>query len=117
MSPSDDLLDAAPRDTLCAWAVGVISAVAIAVYGAICIWTQSATWVAGDDSSSQVMHSYGASAVGLGITFVAIAGLLHFHFFWSWRPKFHGYAQMGKVLSLLGAAGGIIYFLVRFWLD
>ena len=63
------------------------------------------------------MRCYGASAVAIGVTFVAISSLLHFHFFWSWRQKFHGYAQLGKVLSLLGMAGGIIYFIMRFWFD
>jgi hypothetical protein len=122
MGPSDDFLDPAPRDVFYAWAIGVIAALALAVYGSICIYTQSATWVGGDDLDLALghvpqMHCQGAGAVALGIAFVATASLLHCHFFWSWRERFHGYAQLGKLLSLVGIAGGMIYFCFRFWLD
>jgi hypothetical protein len=115
MSPSDDFLDPAPRGFFYAWAIGVIGALALAVYGLISVVTQSAMWFGGDEAPP--IHCQGASAVALGIACIATASLLHCHFFWSWRERFHGYAQPGKVLSLVGAAGSIIYFAFRLLSD
>lgn len=109
-----DLLEPASGDVFYAWAIGVIGALALAVYGWTCISTQSATAI-GDDGAT--MQCYGRNAVALGLTYIAVACLLHLHFFWSWRERFIGYAQIGKVLSLIGAVSGIFYFLWHFWLD
>ena len=118
MAPNDDFLDPAPRDAIYAWAIGVVGALALAVYGSICIYTKSATWTGGDDfGQGPQMHCQGASAVAIGIAFVAIASLLHFHFFWSWRERFHGYARLAKLLSLIALAGAMIFFVFRFWFD
>jgi hypothetical protein len=121
MNPEDDLLDPAPRDLFYAWAIGVIAALALAIYGSLCIYERSATmWGLGSDfdlGSGPSVHCHGASAIGIGVTWVAIAGFLHFHFFWSWRQKFHAFAQVGKLLSLVGIAGGMLCFIMRFWLD
>ena len=56
-------------------------------------------------------------AVAVGIAFISLGSLLHCHFFWSWRERFLGYAQIGKMLSILGILGGMMYFIVHFWWD
>ena len=122
MCPGNAFLDPAPRDVLYAWAIGVVGALALAVYGVICIYTRSAIWIGGSDfdlalGGAAAMHCQGESSVAMGTLFASVGALLHFHFFWSWRERFYGYAQLGKLLSLVGAAGSIVYFLFRFWFD
>jgi hypothetical protein len=107
---------------MCLLNSAAIGALAVAVYGAICVHTQSATWVGGTDLDLALgnwprLHCHGASAIAIGIALISMAGLLHFHFFWSWRERFLGCAQVGKVLSLIGVAGGMMYFVFRFWFD
>jgi hypothetical protein len=117
-----DFLEPASRDIFYAWAIGVVVATLLAIYGSVCIRTQSAMLTGGTDTdlalgTSPSMECRDASAIAIGVTSIAFASLLHFHFFWSWRHRFLGYAQIGKVLSLIVATGGIIYFIFHFWWD
>jgi hypothetical protein len=114
MNPNDDMLDPAPRDVLYAWAIGVVAALALAVHGAVAIHTRSALW---EGEYGEQMPVHGASAVALGIGFIAAAGVLHFHFFWSWRERFLGFAQLGKAVSVIALAGAVLFFIFRFWFD
>jgi hypothetical protein len=117
MDYDDDLLDPAPGDPFNAWAIGVVGALALTAYGVSCIYTRSATWVGGSDLAPTSMPCRGATAVGVGIASVAVAGLLHCHFFWSWRRNCQGYAEIGKAISLLGVAGGMFYFIFHWLVD
>jgi hypothetical protein len=58
-----------------------------------------------------------AYAVALGIMWVALAGFLHAHFFWAWREKYYGYAQIGRSVCAIVAGGAIVYaiYLITAW--
>jgi hypothetical protein len=120
MNPNDNFLDPAPRDVFYAWAIGFVVALMLAVHGAISIYTRSALWE-GDSGlpfgGGGQMPVHGASAVAMGIGFIAAAGVLHFHFFWSWRERFLAFAQVGKVASVIALAGAVLFFIFRFWFD
>jgi hypothetical protein len=116
MIPSDDLCDPGPRDIARVWAVGFVGAFGLAAYGEICIYSQSAIWI-GRFRAAHAMHCQGAGAIALGIVYLGVAGLLHFHFFWSWRERFGGFAQLGKIMSLLVVAAGAFFFIFHFWFD
>jgi hypothetical protein len=110
------------RDSFYVWAVGVAAAIAIAIYGAMCVYTRSAIWSGGTDFDLALGHSpsiacRGNSAVAMGIFWMGAGGLLHFQYFWSWREKCDALAKLGTTLSLLAVAGGIVYFVFHFWLD
>lgn len=117
-SREPELLDPAPRDAHFTWGLGVAGALALAVYGLGCILSRSATWVGGTDldlalGGGPEIHCRGPSAVAVGVFWMALAGFLHVHFFWSWRERFFGYAQIGKLLSLVIGTGAILYFIYR----
>jgi len=106
---AEDLADPASGDLFSAWALGVVVALSLAVYGVVCLVTQSASFVGG--RPLHIVVYQGRSAVALGSLYLAGGLFLHCHFFWSWRERFLGYAQIGKLLSMLGIVGGIFYFI------
>lgn len=102
---SESLAESAKPNPIVGWLVGVGAALGIAGYGTVCLVTRSATFV---DEARTVFH--GAEAIALGVSYLAIACFLHAHFFWSWRPRFMGYAQIAKALSMFVVAGGVFFF-------
>jgi hypothetical protein len=77
----DDFFDSASRDPFCVWGVGVVGALALAIYGSTCIYGQSATFGGDVEFGGTPIDCRGASAIAFGIAWVAVAGLLHCHFF------------------------------------
>lgn len=108
-----DFSDSAPRDSFYSWVLGIIVAGALAWYGVSCVSSRTATL----GSRHGTMHCEGPSAVALGAFWIAVAGLSHFHFFWSWRERYHAFGQLGTLASLFVAVGSIGYFVFRYFLD
>jgi hypothetical protein len=44
-----------------------------------------------------------------GAIFLSAATFMHAHYFWSYRERFLGYAQLGKAAGLIGLNAGLIY--------
>jgi hypothetical protein len=107
---AEDLADSASGDSFNAWMLGVVLALALAVYAFVCLATQSAHFVEG--RPLHVVVYKGGNAVAFGSMYLAAGVFLHCHFFWSWRERFQGYAQIGKLLAMVGVVGGMFYFIV-----
>jgi hypothetical protein len=105
----ESMADSASPNLYAAWIAGVAVALAIAVYGVICICNQSALFIS---RGAGLIQYRGAGAVALGVAYLSCGCFLHFHYYWSWRERFFGYAQIGKTLAMLGVAGGIVYLVV-----
>jgi len=108
---AENLSDVASGDRVLAWVVGIAGAVALGIYGVICVAGQTATLVGG--RPVRVVEYAGSAAVALGITYMSVACFMHCHFFWSHSQRFHGYAQIGKLAALAGIVGGTGYFIVQ----
>lgn len=108
----EGLSDASSGDRIQAWVLGVVVAAALAAYGLYCILTEHAVFIAGRPAIRLTTY-FGANAVALGVAYLAVACFLHCHFSWSFRERFYGYAQIGKLVCLLGFVGGIVYLVVN----
>lgn len=91
------------------WAYGVVSSSAIALYGLSCVATQTAKFIG--HRPVRIVEYSGSQAVALGLSYISAAVFLHCHFCWSEHEKYHGYAAIGKVVSLLGAVAGMVFLI------
>ncbi len=105
----EELADSAPRSVLNAWVLGVVASIVLAVYGARCIGTRSAHFIEGKPARIVVLE--GRAAISLGVAYVCAGLFLNLHFFWSWRRRYHGYAQIGKAVAAVGFCGGLACFI------
>lgn len=56
------------------------------------------------------LHSItGTNAVIEGVVFACLALWSHSHWFWSDHPRLHGYAELGKIISLVGLIGSFAF--------
>lgn len=106
---AENLGDSASYNVFHAWAWGVAVALTLAIYGIWCIGTQSVHFLEGKPAHVVVYRE--GRAISLGITYLCAGVFLNLHFFWSWRSRYRGCAQIGKAVALIGAAGGLGYFI------
>lgn len=95
------------------WAYGIMCSGVIALYGLSCVVTQSALFIGRSRSSRsfRLIEYGGRPAVALGLSYIAIAIFMHCHFCWSEHEKYHGYAALGKLVSMLGGVAGIVFLI------
>jgi hypothetical protein len=122
MDEQDDIASSFPYHV---WGFGIVVPMAVLLYGLYCLETHSAwfitlrnakTWWELDDRFSAwrlVFVEYqGTSAAGLGCAYICVATYLHLHVFWSIRKRFEPYAEIGKTVAGIGAAGGLLVFII-----
>lgn len=105
---AENLADTASGDPFNAWALGVVVAVVLVLYGVWRIGTRSAHFMEG--RPARIVVYEGSRAVMLGVSYLCAGLFLDFHFSWSWRKRYEGYAQIGKLVAIAGLAGGICCF-------
>jgi hypothetical protein len=109
----ESLSDTAEPNVMAAWIYGVIFALPFIIYGIYCIHTRTAKFLTRNVLDIIQLHFtplVGRNAVAIGVSYLGVGCFLHFHYFWTWRERFQGYGQIGKVLSMLCVAGGIVYY-------
>jgi hypothetical protein len=106
---AEDLSEAASGDRFNAWAYGIVLSLVLAIYGVWSICARSTYFVEG--KPFHVVVYRGNTAVALGVTHLCVGLFLNLHFFWSWRARFYGYAQIGKPIVLVGIIASLFYFI------
>lgn len=91
------------------WVWGLGLAAALAAGGLWSIVTGSALFPVGYDS----VWVYGRNAVAIGLFWLSLGALLHFHFLWAPHPRLWRAGHVGKVLALLAFLGSLGYVTVR----
>lgn len=104
---AENAADAAAPDRLKAWVLGIVVALVIAYCGISRVCEELATMA---ELHNQHRAYQGSNALAIGVVWIALAGFLHFHYFWSWRERFYAVGQVGKAISMIVVAGGILYF-------
>ena len=92
--------------------IGIGAAAILAIYGLMCALTQEATFF-GSRPIKIVKYS-GTPAICLGAAYVSLAVFMHSHFTWSSSNRYHGFGQIGKVVSAASFVIAIGYLLVDF---
>jgi hypothetical protein len=87
------------------WIVGVVFAVVLALYSVVCIVSQSAFYPRVRPLG--LIEVQGTQARAVGVLYLSAALFIHCHWFWSAHTDYHGYAQVGKLLSLVGILVGV----------
>lgn len=100
-----DLGDATSAGAVQKWLVGVVFALLLGNYAVQCLLDQSAVILG--IKPLRIVEVRGTEAIALGALFLSAAVFTHCHWFWSDHPRFYGYAQLGKILSLLAAIGSL----------
>src|SRR5262245_64863082 len=96
-------------DTFTRWLWGVVPEVLLAAYALHCIVVQDAVMIGTRRGFGRMMHVHGATAIVLGLAYLALAALGHFHFFWGEHPRLAKHAGPGRAISLAVLAGGLLY--------
>ncbi len=95
--------------------LGGFAAVALAMYGLMCVLAQEATFIG--SRPVKIVRYSGTPAVCLGVAYVAVAVFMHSHFMWSSSERFHVLGQLGKLLSatvVATAIGYLVYYVIAF---
>ena len=91
------------------WGLGVGGAVALVGYGVRCVALGRA-WLPGRQGGIELV---GATALALGIAYVALGALLHFSCFWEEHPKLWRFSAAGKLAAVVAFIAALGYVLVR----
>jgi hypothetical protein len=104
---AEGLAESTSADRAQQWIVGVGIAALLALYAVICMISQRAMFLR--VRPVRMIEMLGANAVAVGALYLSAALFLHCHWFWNSHPEYHGYAQLGKVASLVGVVGSLGY--------
>jgi hypothetical protein len=93
--------------------IGVVASLFMATYGLVCVVAQEATFVG--SRPIEIVTYTGTPAICLGVAYVSAALFMHCHFTWSDSERYHGVAQIGKLISAATLALAIGYFVFHFF--
>jgi hypothetical protein len=110
---ASDIADNAPDDPKSRWLWGVVAAGALAAYGVRCLILQRA--IAPRSRPIGVRELIGGDAMALGCLCLCVAAFMHAHWFWSGHPRWHGYGQLGKLVTMIGVVASVAWFLYEGW--
>ena len=91
-----------------AWFDGVFLASAAVLYGFVCLVTRHA-WFLNIKRGAGTFFSewFGRPAMALGIMYISLGLIAHFHCFWSSRPVLGRYWEIGEAVSIVSLIGGL----------
>jgi len=97
-----EILDAR-GGTATMWLAGVGLALLPAIYGMQCLVTRKGT------VGTLLWHATveGGGAIALGLGWIGVAALLHFHFFFGLHPRLEAHSRTGKLYALIAACVGL----------
>jgi len=96
--------DDPPDDAWTRWGWGVTAPAVLGLLALRVAMTAHATWP-GRHGWATVN---GTAAEGIALPLIGLAAFWHSHYFWLLSPRWHGFAQLGKLLGVLGIAAGIL---------
>ncbi len=105
------LAEGAPDHPASRWGLGVLAPAVLGLHALGWLWEGRAPFLMGRPLRWTEIR--GAEAVCLAVAALAGAAFLHAHFFWTPHPRFHGYGDLGKIVSLTGfvaALCGLVWF-------
>ena len=88
------------------WFGGIIVPAVIAWLGATYIGNQEAVL---HGRGGSIADLRGQQAILYGVTWLCAAAFLHFHYFWSTLKHLWIFAELGKILALLGFVASLGY--------
>jgi len=100
----DDLTGTPDVDEGGRWGYGVVLAALPILWGIWCILDGEVTVPA----RGSVKELTGAAATAFGLVFVSIGAFMHFHYFWAPHKTLWRFAELGKILSILGFLGALV---------
>lgn len=89
-------------------AFGVVVPIAVTWFSVNCISKQSTPF----PHRRGIEHLHGGSAIWLATAYLALAGFLHFHFFWGASRRLSRYSQPGKSFSFVIFLAAIVTAIV-----
>lgn len=104
----DDWEDSPPASTWLKWIVGVLVPLAMIAFGISAVVTQHATI-----GRRGAVALTGTNATAIGVAWIGLALFLHCHYFWGNLLDNHWLAEVGKIVGMAAAVGGLIVVLVR----
>ena len=105
----------APPDPAARWLLGAAASGILAAYGVYCLATQTA-WLPQTRPRLGLAEYSGSMALAVGCLLLAAAAFMHFHWFWSSHPRWHGVGQAGKLFALVGIVASIGCLLYQFFM-
>lgn len=103
-----EILDRISTDRAQQWVMGVGIPALIALYSVFCCLSQRALFLGA--RPVRIVELHGASATAIGVMYFAAALFMHCHWYWSSHPEYHGYAELGKTVCMMGGVGGLGYY-------
>jgi hypothetical protein len=110
----ESLWETASGSALSRWLGGGLAAASVAVLGCGGLLFEKTWWLA--RRKPWIAAYDGRTALLMGVIWLAIAVYLHAHFEWSWRERFHGWAQLTKLMAALALLVGSLSLAVHFLL-
>lgn len=92
------------------WLLGVGFALIPVWYGVYCLLTGHAR-LFGDNASPLELN--GSAATALAVSYIAVGGFIHAHWFWGLQPRFERLSYMLKVVTVLVFLGSFGYTIYR----
>jgi hypothetical protein len=95
------------------WLAGIVLAAIPIIYGIVCIH-RGHTTLFGRRATN--LDLSGAAGVALSISYIAVGGFLHFHYFWGLSERLWKFSQAGKVICVLVFLPSFLYALYRIFI-
>jgi hypothetical protein len=109
-----DVAENAPPDPAARWILGAAASGILAAYGAYCLATQTA-WLPQTRPRLGLAEYSGGMALAVGCLLLAAAAFMHFHWFWSSHPQWHGVGQAGKLFAVVAFIASTAWLLYQFF--
>jgi hypothetical protein len=109
-----DVAENAPPDPAARWMLGAAASGILAAYGVYCLATQTA-WLPQTRPRLGLAEYSGSMALAVGCLLLAAAAFMHFHWFWSSHPRWHGVGQAGKLFAIVAFIASTAWLLYQFF--
>jgi len=105
----DDWEDIPASGSIAKWLGGVVAPIALITYGVTCFSTRHGML----PGRNGPLDLFGADAIADGLAIVSLGLFLHCHYFWGNIFHLATWAVLGKIVSLIGLIGGLVYLMIH----